>query len=552
MRHRGEFFKKCPGSDGQVCCNYFVINFASNCPMDCSYCYLQEYLQDNAALKVFSNVGDLIDEAERTLQKHRGVFFRIGTGEITDSLALEPYTGMARELIPYFAEQANVLLELKTKSDCVDSLLDLDPKGRVVVAWSMNPQPVIDLEEHDTASFSERLAAARRCQDAGYRLGFHFDPMIEYEGWQADYQAMLEAIFAVVDWRRLSWLSLGVLRETPGLKRTMRRRYPQSRLLTGEQVLCPDGKMRYFQPLRVEMYRKMVEWIRRQAPTVKIYLCMESREVWQQVFGFAPACEKELGNQMAPSLDVFMTNKDSPIGVFDSGIGGLTVLHQIIEALPKENTVYLGDTARAPYGTKSVETVLRYSYENSEFLVEKGVKVVVVACNTSTAIALSQLKERLAMPVIGVIEPGVRRAIQRTKNKKVGVIGTEATIQSGAYTRALKAADSAIEVYSRACPLFVPLVEEGWTDNEVVEMTAKAYLQGFKQSGIDTLILGCTHYPLLKKAIRKFMGPGVRLVDSAEETAKVVESVLKKTSIVRKDRQRGAQLFCHRRAGPFH
>jgi len=300
MLHRGEFFKKCPGSDGQVCCNYFVINFASNCPMDCSYCYLQEYLQDNAALKVFSNVGDLIDEAERTLQKHRGVFFRIGTGEITDSLALEPYTGMARELIPYFAERANVLLELKTKSDCVDSLLDLDPKGRVVVAWSMNPQPVIDLEEHDTASFSERLAAARRCLDAGYRLGFHFDPMIEYEGWQADYQAMLEAIFAGVDWRRLSWLSLGVLRETPGLKRTMRRRYPQTRLLTGEQVLCPDGKMRYFQPLRVEMYRKMVEWIRRQAPTVKIYLCMESREVWQQVFGFAPACEKELGNQMAP------------------------------------------------------------------------------------------------------------------------------------------------------------------------------------------------------------------------------------------------------------
>ena len=219
----------------------------------------------------------------------------------------------------------------------------------------------------------------------------------------------------------------------------MRQRYPQSRLLTGEQVLCPDGKMRYFQPLRIEMYRKMVEWIRRQAPTVKIYLCMESREVWQQVFGFAPACEKELGNQMAPaSLDVFMTNKNSPIGVFDSGIGGLTVLHQIIEALPKENTVYLGDTARAPYGTKSVETVLRYSYENSEFLVEKGVKVVVVACNTSTAIALSQLKERLAMPVIGVIEPGVRRAIQRTKNKKVGVIGTEATIQSGAYTHALK------------------------------------------------------------------------------------------------------------------
>jgi glutamate racemase len=229
-----------------------------------------------------------------------------------------------------------------------------------------------------------------------------------------------------------------------------------------------------------------------------------------------------------------MSNKDSAIGVFDSGIGGLTVLHQIIETLPKENTVYLGDTARAPYGTKSVETVLRYSFENSQFLVDKGVKIVVVACNTSTAIALSQLKENLAIPVVGVIEPGVRRAIKSTKNKRVGVIGTEATIQSGAYTRALKEADAKIEVYSRACPLFVPLVEEGWTDNAVVEMTVKAYLGSLKQSGIDTLILGCTHYPLLKKAIRKFMGATVRLVDSAEETAKEVELALKKGALGRK------------------
>jgi spore photoproduct lyase len=299
-KHKGEFLKKCPGSDGQVCCNYFVINFASNCPMDCSYCYLQEYLADNSALKVFSNVGDLIAEADRTLKKHRGVFFRIGTGEITDSLALEPYTGMIGEMIPYFAEQPNVLLELKTKSDCVDSLLGLDPKGRVVVAWSMNPQSVIDRDEHGTASLVERLNAARRCQDADYRLGFHFDPMIEYAGWEIDYLAMIEETFATIDWRRIAWLSLGVLRNTPGLKRTMRERFPRTQLLTGEQVLCPDGKLRYFHPLRVEMYRKMVHWIRERAPTVKVYLCMESREVWQQVFGFAPACEKELGNQMAP------------------------------------------------------------------------------------------------------------------------------------------------------------------------------------------------------------------------------------------------------------
>lgn len=298
-RHKGEFLKKCPGSDGQVCCNYFVINFASNCPMDCSYCYLQDYLAQNPALKVFSNVDDLITEADRLLTRHRQLFFRIGTGEITDSLALEPYIGFAREIVPYFAEQANVLLELKTKSDCVDGLLDLDPKDRVVVSWSMNPQRLIDRDEHGTASLSERLEAARRCQGAGYRLGFHFDPMIEYPGWEVDYQAMVERTFATVDWRRVSWLSLGVLRNTPGLKRTMRERFPRTELLTGEQVLCPDGKFRYFQPLRVEMYRKMVAWIRQAAPTAKIYLCMESKEIWQQVFGFAPSCEKELGNELA-------------------------------------------------------------------------------------------------------------------------------------------------------------------------------------------------------------------------------------------------------------
>jgi len=231
------------------------------------------------------------------------MFFRVGTGEITDSLALEPLTGMVGALMPYFVEQPNVLLELKTKSDCVDSLLDFDPKGRIVVAWSMNPQRVIDWDEADTASFNERLNAARRCQAAGYRLGFHFDPMIEYPGWEKDYPAMIEELFATIDWQRLSWLSLGVLRTTPGLKRAMRERFPRTQLLTGEQVLCPDGKLRYFQPLRVEMYRKMVGWIRRAAPTVKIYLCMESKEVWQQVFGYAPACEKELGNEMAPSAE---------------------------------------------------------------------------------------------------------------------------------------------------------------------------------------------------------------------------------------------------------
>ena len=175
----------------------------------------------------------------------------------------------------------------------------LDPKGRIVVSWSMNPQRVIDAEEHLTASFDERLSAARRCQEAGYKLGFHFDPMVEYPGWEEDYRGMVERIFSVVDQHRIAWISMGVLRNTPGLKRIMRERFPDSRLVTGEQVLCPDSKMRYFQPLRVGMYRKMLRWIRAASPTVFIYLCMESKEVWEQVFGFAPSCEKELGNRMA-------------------------------------------------------------------------------------------------------------------------------------------------------------------------------------------------------------------------------------------------------------
>jgi spore photoproduct lyase len=294
-RHRGEFLKKCPGSDGQVCCNYFVINFASNCPMDCSYCYLQEYLADNPALKVFSNVDDLLSEADALFSRQRKFFFRIGTGEIADSLALDPYIGFCAEVVPFFAEQPNVLLELKTKSDCVEGLLKLDPKERVVVSWSMNPQKVIDADEHGTASLDERLAAARRCQSAGYKLGFHFDPIVEYAGWEEDYRCMVGKVFAAVDHRRIAWISMGVLRTTPGLKRTMRSRFPASRLPAGEQVLCPDGKMRYFQPLRVGMYRKMLGWIRAAAPIVFVYLCMESREVWEQVFGFVPACEKELG-----------------------------------------------------------------------------------------------------------------------------------------------------------------------------------------------------------------------------------------------------------------
>lgn len=218
-------------------------------------------------------------------------------------------------------------------------------------------------------------------------------------------------------------------------------------------------------------------------------------------------------------------NKQS-VGVFDSGIGGLTVLRKIFRELPGEGTLYLGDTARVPYGIRSAETIARYSFENTEFLVAKGVKLLVVACNTVSAVSLEEIKARLSIPVIGVIEPGARAAVAATKNKRVAVVGTEATINSGAYCRIIKALDNGIDVTSLACPLFVPLAEEGLTDDDIALMVTEKYLGNIRNSGIDTLVLGCTHYPLLRDVIAKVMGSGVTLVDSATETVREIKEVL--------------------------
>jgi glutamate racemase len=235
--------------------------------------------------------------------------------------------------------------------------------------------------------------------------------------------------------------------------------------------------------------------------------------------------------------------KGTAIGIFDSGVGGLTVLHQVARLLPRELLLYLGDTARYPYGNKSPEVVTRYSCENADFLMERGLKMLVVACNTASSVALEALRRRYPVPVLGVIEPGARAAVQRSKNGRIGVIGTGTTIASGAYTAALRTLDSSIEVYTRACPLFVPLVEEGWIDNDVTRATVSVYLSSLKHSGIDTLILGCTHYPLLKSTIADFLGSGVSLVDSAEETAKVVRTTLMNEGTMRRKGAGGASFF---------
>ncbi len=225
---------------------------------------------------------------------------------------------------------------------------------------------------------------------------------------------------------------------------------------------------------------------------------------------------------------------EGAIGVFDSGIGGLTVVRELMNLLPDEDIIYLGDTARVPYGIRSKETVRRYAVENTSFLLKQEIKMIVVACNTVSAVGIDAVKEVAPVSVVGVLEPGARAAVKATVNKRVGVIGTEATISSSAYQRAIKAIDSTVDVRTKACPLFVPLVEEGWLDGKVVEAIAGRYLEELRESGIDTLVLGCTHYPLLKGTISKVMGDGVRLIDSAVETAKVVKEQLEMEGKLRK------------------
>ncbi len=222
-----------------------------------------------------------------------------------------------------------------------------------------------------------------------------------------------------------------------------------------------------------------------------------------------------------------------PVGVFDSGIGGLTVVRELRRALPHEDLLYLGDTARVPYGTKSPATVTRFACEDTQFLLHQRVKAVVVACNTASAWALPTLEQRFAVPVFGVIIPGALAALKATRNSRIGVIGTSATIRSQAYTRAILARRDTARVFVRACPLLVPLVEEGWLEHPVTRRVLREYLRPLLKHGIDTLVLGCTHYPLLKPALREITGPEVTLVDSARSCARFVKERLAALHLLR-------------------
>ncbi len=299
-RRRGTALEHCPaGTRGMACCNYLVLTFASNCPMDCRYCFLQEYLADNPALTAYVDPETALAEVGDLLDRHPERQFRIGTGELADSLALDPLTGLSLDLVPFFAARRNALLELKTKTDAVDDLVTMDPRERVVVSWSLAPEAAVAIAEHGTASVAARLGAMRRVVAAGYKVGVHFDPLLEHAGWEEGYRDLVHAVASAVPPSRLAWVSMGALRLSPALRTVMRARFPSTPLLAGEQVPGVDGKWRDFQPLRVRMYRTIRRFVAEALPEGPLYLCMETPDVWERVFGAPPAREQALGAMLA-------------------------------------------------------------------------------------------------------------------------------------------------------------------------------------------------------------------------------------------------------------
>lgn len=284
---KGPFRRPCPGTRDYICCGYQVLQVTVNCPMDCTYCVLQGYV-NVPAITIFVNVEDLLAELTSGWAENPGEVWRLGTGEFGDSLALDSLTGLNERLIPWFAGRPRALLEIKSKRPVDEDLLALGPNPRVVFAWSLNPEEVIGGEEKLTAPLAARLRAAERTAAAGFRIAFHFDPLIYFPGWEEAYRRTVARLGEVVPPTAIVWISLGGLRFLPHLREIIHRRFPLSRIADQEMVLAPDGKLRYFKSRRVEMYGRMREWLAQAAPEALVYLCMESPRVWREVFGFSP------------------------------------------------------------------------------------------------------------------------------------------------------------------------------------------------------------------------------------------------------------------------
>jgi spore photoproduct lyase len=300
-RFPGDLVKPCPATSGPyLCCRYTVINQIRQCPMDCTYCILQGYLE-SPVVTLYADTDSVFIQIDKLLSDQPNRLFRFGTGELGDSLVLDDLTGLSERIVNFFSNRKNAVIELKTKTDQVERLLPLHPKN-TVVSWSINPQSVIDREELHSAPLAGRLNAARMCQDREYFLGFHFDPILYYEGWSVEYEDVIRHLFERVDGSRIAWISLGTLRFPPALKDVIQERFPKSRIGSEEMVRGLDGKMRYPRPRRIEMLRRIYGQIMDKRPDLFVYFCMEHPSVWERVAGMHPASNGELDFWFAQNL----------------------------------------------------------------------------------------------------------------------------------------------------------------------------------------------------------------------------------------------------------
>lgn len=293
MRFNGEFLKPCPGTRGYICCGYQILNVGTNCPMDCSYCFLQSYI-NQPSLRIFSNLEDNLTVIGEIIDSSPDRIFRIGTGEFTDSLSLDYITGWTDFLLPFFSRKKNSILELKTKTSSIERIIKSRHRKRIVIAWSLNTPRIIAHQEHKTASLKSRILAAQKCQKAGFVLSFHFDPLIHYPGWGKEYQETLELLERYIDPESVIWISLGSFRYLPDLKWIINRRFPGTSIFNGEFVPGLDGKFRYFKPIRVEMYSKLSQRLKKWHDDLGVYLCMESDDIWRQSLGWSPESSADL------------------------------------------------------------------------------------------------------------------------------------------------------------------------------------------------------------------------------------------------------------------
>ncbi|MDX2500502.1 MAG: DNA photolyase [Deltaproteobacteria bacterium] len=285
-RNKGAFIKECPGTRAYTCCGYKILHIGSFCQMDCAYCILQAYFHP-PVLSYFVNHHDLYRELAGIFAEKKT--HRIGTGEFTDSLIWELWTDLSTRLIPAFADQDHAILELKSKTTAVENLARLDHNRKTITSWSVNTPTVIAREERGTASLTARLRAAARCESWGYPLAFHFDPIVIYEGCEKDYRRVIKKIFSAVSPKNIAWISLGSFRFMPALKPLVERRFPKSKIIYGEFITGLDGKMRYFKPMRIKVYHEIITSIRKYAPGVFVYFCMEDEDVWRQCLGYTAA-----------------------------------------------------------------------------------------------------------------------------------------------------------------------------------------------------------------------------------------------------------------------